>query len=57
MKCSNKPLLKWPAWISLAYAILPEAIQVIPTIKGESQSVLLKTQSTEKLVHSLRCTL
>lgn len=54
---SNKPLLKWPSWISLAHVILPEAIQVIPTIKGESQSVLLKTKSTEKLVHSLRCTL
>lgn len=57
MKRSNKPLLKWPSWISLAHVILPEAIQVIPTVKGESQSVLLKTQSAEKLVHSLRCTL
>lgn len=37
--------------------MLPEAIQVVPTIQSEAQSVFLKAQNSEKLVHSLRGTL
>lgn len=41
-------------WLSL---VLPEAIQVVPTVQGEAQSVFLKAQNSEKLMHSLGGTL
>lgn len=37
--------------------VLPEAIQVVPAVEGEAQSVFLKAQDGEKLVHSLGGTL
>lgn len=37
--------------------MLPEIIQIIPTIEAKSQGVFLKAQSTKKFLHSLWCAL
>lgn len=50
-------LPKYGLWNMLSKIILPEVIQIIPAIEAETQGVFLKTQSTEKLPHSLWCTL